>query len=211
MKIGVLTITWNRLWYTYHCLKRLKEKAGYPYEHIIVDNGSQDGTYEFLKEESYNVIRNKENFGIVKAFYQGVEYLEEKNVEYIIKIDNDCEIETDNIFKKTVEFLQANPGYIVSPRINGLNSPPKTTSEEKIGDLTFQNTGNIGGIFCPHPVKDLIVKSINNGTYLDDNVINPFYRGLGYKIGYIKEWEANHFETTNGQKSRYGEKVGYKF
>jgi GT2 family glycosyltransferase len=208
--VGIITITWNRLWYTYHCLKILEKKAGYPYKHIIIDNGSQDGTYEFLKEEGYNVIRNEINMGIVHAFYQGKKALG-NDTEIIIKIDNDCEIVTDNLIYELVKFSKKNQRYIVSPVINGLNNRVQTVKEEKISGLTFLQKKMIGGIFFPHPNIDFIPQETNNAKKLDDCVISPYYQEKGYKIGYIKEWQANHFETTNGQIERYGDKSNYKF
>lgn len=209
MKVGVITITWNRLWYTHHCLKRLKKMAGCEYEHIVIDNGSKDGTYEYLTEEGYNVIRNEKNMGIVHAFYQGYEQL--TDCELIIKIDNDCEIITDDVIKKVATFNKENPDLIVSPMINGLNNPPAISRREKVDGLTFCETGMIGGIFFPHPVMDFIPNNNNDGEHLDDCVISPYYISKGYRIGYIEEWQANHFETTNGQIERYGEKSGYIF
>ncbi len=209
MKVGIITITWNRLWYTYHCLKLLKEKAGYPYKHVIVDNGSTDGSPEFLEEEFYEVIRNKENVGISRAMYQAKERL--GGVDLIIKFDNDCELITDDIVAKTVRFLERNPGYIISPVIKGLNHPPKVHNEVKIDGVTFCETGHIGGIYYTHPAKDMIPANINNGEGIDDVTSSMYYRSIGYRVGYIKEWEANHFETTNGQEARYGADKKYIF
>ena len=43
----VITITCNRLDLTKQYLPMLKSKAGSDYKHIVVDNGSDDGTVEY--------------------------------------------------------------------------------------------------------------------------------------------------------------------
>ena len=49
-KIAVYTLTRDRIEYTKECFAMLESKAGIEYDHYIVDNGSQDGTVEWLKE-----------------------------------------------------------------------------------------------------------------------------------------------------------------
>ena len=49
-RVAFLTITWDRLEYTKRCLGSLRETTDYPYDHFIVDNGSKDGSAEYLKE-----------------------------------------------------------------------------------------------------------------------------------------------------------------
>jgi GT2 family glycosyltransferase len=46
MNVAVLTLTRDRLPYTQHCFATLKENAGCDYDHIVLDQGSTDGTAE---------------------------------------------------------------------------------------------------------------------------------------------------------------------
>ena len=80
-KIGIFSITLDRLYYTCHCFKELKKQAGTSFEHIVIDNGSKDGTWELLKEEGYNTIRNEENKGITIASIQGYRWLLDKKID----------------------------------------------------------------------------------------------------------------------------------
>jgi hypothetical protein len=65
---ALYTLTWNRLDYTKHCLETLRAQAGYPYDHIILDNGSSDGTVEWLRRPDFHaVVRYPVNAGISRA------------------------------------------------------------------------------------------------------------------------------------------------
>ena len=52
MKIAIYTLTRDRLLYTKQTFVSLWEHAGYPFDHFIVDNGSTDGTPEWLTENA---------------------------------------------------------------------------------------------------------------------------------------------------------------
>lgn len=188
----IITITLNRLYYNYHCFKTLKEKAGCEYKHIIVDNGSTDGTEKWLVEEGYNPILNKENKGITYALRQALERCDDG---LVIKLDSDCEIVTDGLIKKVVEYCSENKKMIVSPRIGGLHNNLKA-KETTNG---FERTDFSGGIFRPLKLEEWK----EAGDNLRDNRINRFFLDKGYKIGYLPELKANHFETTDGQIERY--------
>lgn len=50
-KVAVFSLTYDRLAYTKECFDSMYKTAGYPIDvHVIVDNGSKDGTIEWVKE-----------------------------------------------------------------------------------------------------------------------------------------------------------------
>ncbi len=71
---SIVMPVWNRVELTKKCLTALAGLKDHPeYELIIVDNGSTDGTAEFLRQLSGDVriIGNGENLGFAKACNQG--------------------------------------------------------------------------------------------------------------------------------------------
>ena len=49
-KVTIIILTWNGLAYTKRCLETLRERTTFPdYEVVVVDNGSTDGTVEYLR------------------------------------------------------------------------------------------------------------------------------------------------------------------
>lgn len=72
-KVSLVFLTFYRLEMVKRAVKHNIEKAGYPIEEIcIVDNGSTDGTAEWLKETfpEAKIVVNKENKGIAGGYNQ---------------------------------------------------------------------------------------------------------------------------------------------
>ena len=63
-------------------------------EVVIVDNGSDDGSVEFIKENypEYILIENKENLGFSRAVNQGIKI---SSTQYCLLLNNDVELESN--------------------------------------------------------------------------------------------------------------------
>ncbi len=72
-KVSIVMLTWNGLEYTRTCLSSLFDHtAEDSYELIVVDNGSRDGTVEYLNSVAemrgnVKIIRNASNLGFVRG------------------------------------------------------------------------------------------------------------------------------------------------
>ncbi|MBO6088297.1 glycosyltransferase, partial [bacterium] len=105
MKLSIITLTYNNLEYTRNFIKSLYENTK-DFELILVDNGSTDGTVEYLKSLPYNNIKfifNEKNLGFPKGNNQGLEIAEG---EYIGFLNNDILL-SSNWFEG-VEFVFKN-------------------------------------------------------------------------------------------------------
>jgi len=69
---SLVIAVWNQLEYTKRCLSSIERWTGRPHELVIVDNGSTDGTREFLRTVKGRVILNETNLGCAKAWNQGI-------------------------------------------------------------------------------------------------------------------------------------------
>jgi GT2 family glycosyltransferase/SAM-dependent methyltransferase len=86
---SIVIPVWNRLDLTRECLMALSQIQDQPeYEVIVVDNGSTDGTQEFLQTlgGDVQVIVNSENLGFAKACNQGAQASQGK---YLVFLNND--------------------------------------------------------------------------------------------------------------------------
>ena len=89
--VSLVIPTLNNLDFTRECLEAIRKTAGMiPYEIIVVDNASTDGTGDYLLQEEsagrLKVIFNKENLGFAKACNQGARIAGGK---YLIFLNND--------------------------------------------------------------------------------------------------------------------------
>ncbi|MGH7259924.1 MAG: glycosyltransferase family 2 protein [Nitrospiraceae bacterium] len=71
-RASLVIAVWNQLDYTKRCLSSIVQWTDPPYEVVVVDNGSTDGTREFLRTVKATVITNDTNLGCAKAWNQGV-------------------------------------------------------------------------------------------------------------------------------------------
>ena len=74
--ISIITPVWNKLEFTKQMMDSVENNCGdWPFELIIVDNGSTDGTQDYIATSKYKMngqyIRNEDNKGFAKGNNQG--------------------------------------------------------------------------------------------------------------------------------------------
>lgn len=108
-KLTVIIITWNAKDFMEKCLRSIYNRnRNLQFELIIVDNNSQDGTTGFIKSHYPDVtlIRNSTNIGVAPARNQGLSIAKGK---YVLILDVDTEIITENAFSLITDFMERNP------------------------------------------------------------------------------------------------------
>jgi GT2 family glycosyltransferase len=94
-KVPVLMITYNRLEYTKLALESLFNSKGV--DIYIIDNGSTDGTQDWLYSQpwgvAWNITFNKSNLGIAGAMNQFMALTQ--GAEFVGKVDNDTIVPQD--------------------------------------------------------------------------------------------------------------------
>ena len=93
-QVTVATITFNRLEYTRRMLESIERYAQMPYELLVIDNASEDGTREFLAElaaqrPNLRVVHNRRNVGKGRALLQIRDMLHNG---LLVFLDNDVEL-----------------------------------------------------------------------------------------------------------------------
>lgn len=195
--IVVFTITCNRIDLTKKYLFELKKKAGVRFRHIIIDNGSTDGTVEYLSKLGYEIISFEENIGIHPAMIYAIDYIIKKyNPEYIVKYDNDCEIHTENILKHILNFYESGcKSRVVAPLDLQIlpKQYPKKILEKKEHGFNIQYVGHVGGIFKVIPklaAKTLITKGID--IKHGDLFRGRFWIQNGFDMIYLTDIKISH-------------------
>lgn len=202
MKVAAVTITFNRLELTKRTLESFYAKTNVDY-HLIIDNGSTDGTQEWIK--GYDHIQLDKNYGIAFALATAVRSLED--YDYILKLDNDIEVETDDIINKMLDFhRKAGEKFVCSPvdLLLDKNFAPPVLWKGNVGGFNVDHVSHTGGAFQFMPVaicKALCAefKSLSKGDYM----IGHYYHSKGYKPTYLKDLEIRHTglnQSTPGDK-----------
>jgi len=89
MRVSVVVINWNRLALLQTCLASLRA-CGEPLELIVVDNGSTDGSIEFLKSQADVVlVANERNEGYAPANNRGMALA---RGDYVLLLNNDTRV-----------------------------------------------------------------------------------------------------------------------
>ncbi|MBR6041237.1 MAG: glycosyltransferase family 2 protein [Paludibacteraceae bacterium] len=115
-KILVIIVTYNGMQWIERCINSVLESS-VPADIYVVDNGSTDGTQNFIRDHYDNVIFHQSNLnlGFGRANNIGFKYAIENNYDYLYLLNQDAWIE-----KFTFEILIAshreNPQYgVISP------------------------------------------------------------------------------------------------
>ena len=224
MRIAVFTLTRERLFYTQHCFKTLRERAGYPFHHLVIDNGSQDGTDKWLvnkysKLDNVDYVLLDENVGLARGCNLAYDLLKD-DYDLIIKMDNDCEVLSDGIILSIadlyaiLEYKGLDKKYNLSPRVKGIVNQPQRIGLHKFFEYQIGLTSHIGGLFSiistslrsNFSFPDTLPKARGQDSYQSARVLS-----LGGFCGYIENLAVNHYETTDGQKLRYPEYFTRKY
>lgn len=121
VKLSVIVLTYNNLKYTKKFVESLYNYTN-DFELIVVDNGSTDGTVEYLKTLDIKRILNPENVGYSKGNNQGLELAEG---EYIAFLNNDILLSPNWFQKCEAVFEKENAGFVspvqLNPRFDNVN------------------------------------------------------------------------------------------
>lgn len=105
MKLSVVTLCWDQLHFTQKFVETIRQFTKVPYELIMVDNGSTDGTQEFIKATADKYHLYDHNTGFAHGFNTGIQLAAG---EYIAICNNDTEFPAE-WFEKLVETLEKDP------------------------------------------------------------------------------------------------------
>ncbi len=89
---SIVILTRNQLSYTQTCLESIRFRTDVPYELIVVDNGSADGTVEYLRAQpDVTLIENADNRGFPAGCNQGIRAA---TGEHVLLLNNDVIVTT---------------------------------------------------------------------------------------------------------------------
>ena len=118
---SIIVLTCNGIDYTKQCLSSIRENTEAPYELIVVDNGSTDGTRDYLQSlENVKVLLNAENRGFAAGNNRG---MREAKGDFIVWLNNDTVV-TKGWLKGLIQAVQLSPDAgMAGPRSNYVQNP----------------------------------------------------------------------------------------
>lgn len=89
-RILAIVVTYNRLEFLKRCVQALLSQTFKDFDILIINNGSTDGTKEWLDTLPDSIIRiHQDNFGGAGGFYTGQKYGMENNYDWVWMMDDD--------------------------------------------------------------------------------------------------------------------------
>lgn len=163
LKIAVYTLTMDRLEYTKRMYAALDKTAGYPFDWYVIDQGSKDGTQDWLKgltrdQHTLSTFKQgathshiaqareklcyrlyEQNMGLAKGWNNALQWIkEEGGYDIVVKVDNDAEMMTEGWLAAMVDLFERNRTMVLSPYVEGLDgSPGGTLRQRATGDSPY--------------------------------------------------------------------------
>ncbi len=122
---SIIVVSYNKRKYTQLCVESMLQGNPRPAQIVVIDNGSQDGTVEWLEDEfaaqagaagvDFRLICNDSNVGACTARNQGLEIA---SGDYIGFMDNDIAVRSRAWLEVLAGVLEEDPAYgIVGPKL----------------------------------------------------------------------------------------------
>lgn len=200
MTTSIMFVTYNRIDLTKRMLTSIYQTIDTPYRLIIIDNGSTDGTIEWLQTlqthqplcQSLDIHLEVKNKGIAFGRNMGLKIANKYQDEWLCTLDNDVELPMGWL-KECIEIISANPTYCMGVNLESSNYPLVTRNGK-----TFQhkNAGNLGTA-CTVFNRKLHTRigffTMEYEKYGEEDA-DFFYRAriVNYEMGYLSK-NGNHF------------------
>lgn len=214
-RVALFTLTMDRLEYTQRMLSALRTATHIPLDIFVIDNGSTDGTIEYLRAHASDfahVTENPQNRGISIGTNQALEAIG-SDYDYVVKMDNDCEVISDGWLQSLIEVCEAMDRRVaVSPAVSGL-SDSRTSRPDRLETVTVAGhelgmVRHLGGLCVLAPIEAW--SGFRHGrAALHDNQDVDFSAHVrlrcGMATGYVEDVWVAHMDTTDGQHAKFPE------
>lgn len=118
--VGIIILNYKNYTETEECVKSVLKQEYSNYHILIVDNGSDNESYGYLKkiyqkETKVSLIKARKNYGFAKGNNIGIHYIKEKyNSEYVLLLNSDVLLVDPYYIQKMIDSDGTNIGVIGS-------------------------------------------------------------------------------------------------
>lgn len=214
-KTSIIVLTFNCLRYTQACLLSIRQHTSQPYELIVVDNASDDGSLEYLQSLSdITLIANNKNQGYSRGNNQGIQAA---SGDFVLLLNNDV-IVTPNWLNLLINHFNHCPELgVLGPRTNQISGIQKLNCQYQawdiaaINSMASQRQSNFSGQLTFHfrvagfcmMLSRAVVEQVGGlderfgtGNYEDDDLCKRAIQA-GFKVGIAEDVFIHHFGSVS--------------
>ena len=164
--VAAIVVTYNRLELLMRCIKSLRNQTYSGFDIVVVNNGSTDGTKEWLDSLCDVYVINQDNCGGAGGFFAGQKYAYDKGYEWVWMMDDDGLADKDELKELMLACHNNNFWYANATVVNV--SEPKHLAFAPTVETNSLKGEYINDYFSPY-----------NGTIIKRDLIK--------EIGFIKK------------------------
>lgn len=208
---SLMMVTFNRLNLTKITIGDFNKTIKRPYNLIIVDNGSSDGTQQYLQtlkdtdNVKYHIILLDENKGIAVGRNVALKKADDLKTTWYCTIDNDVKMPVGWL-DECINILIANKGFgAIGVNFEDKKYPIITRNNYSFQEKPNGNLGTACMVFTQQLHKLIGFFNTEYGIYGEEDAdFGVRTKVLGLKIGYIAEM-GNHLGSGNNDVGKYRE------
>ncbi|RKG46102.1 MULTISPECIES: glycosyltransferase [Acinetobacter] len=209
-KLVIVLVTYNRKKLLLNCLKSLFLQSFIDFEIIVVDNASNDNSYEYISSQidftqnNIQWIGLKNNIGGAGGFYEGIKYALDQGAEYIWMMDDDG-YPDEKCLGKLYDFLLQNELDAISPQQININD------HSQLAFPMWFNKKQIRGCVDQIPKDTFIEQEANlfNGLLIHRSMVEKV--GLPRKEFFIRGDEVEYTKRFLKNNIKFGTLTSAKF
>lgn len=127
-KVGVVVVTYNRIALLKEVIESLRKQTYTNFQIVVVNNGSSDGTADWLVEQKDVITITQENSGGAGGFFTGMKFVaEHAEYDYCWVMDDDVICQPNALYELLKAYqVRDNIGFVCS-RVVGIDGCPMNT------------------------------------------------------------------------------------
>lgn len=167
-KLFVIIVTYKgQQWYD-RCFGSLREST-IPVQTIVVDNASNDGTVQYIREHypEVHLIESKENLGFGRANNVGIRYALDHECECVFLLNQDAWVEPDTL-EKLIDIHKSHLEYgILSPvHLNAEKDGIEKGLLNYLDDKTITDKSLFNDLYFGHLMDVYTTRYVNAAAWL---------------------------------------------
>lgn len=191
--VSIMLVTYNRLELTKRMLKSFFETTDSKYRLIVVDNGSTDGTVDYLKQlrvggalcQGLDLHFNEKNMGIAIGRNQGLLIADQYKDPWLSTVDNDIEF-PKGWLSDCLSVTKTNHRFAIGLNLEGTSYPLQLLNGKQVQWKKVGNLGTACTVFHRKLHEAIGFFLMEFGLYGEEDA-DFFFRArqAGWQMGYL--------------------------